>query len=103
MAFQQPNNVRQMPAQNGGNRGGYRNNDRKPDYYLNVSIPLKRKNGTMGQGKLEGIKLYLDNHIHAALVNMFQEDPENAADRLRDALIIEMNEGNVNEGAEVLL
>lgn len=102
MAFNQPaqrTNVASMPQ-----RGNWNNdNRRRPEAYLNVSIPVKRGNGTTGKTKLEGIKLYADDNIQNKLIEMFREDPDGAADRLRDALIIEFNEAGVNENAEVLI
>lgn len=76
---------------------------KKADAFINLSLPYDKEDGTKSSLKLEAIKLYGDKDLHDQLLEMFRKDPVDAANRIRNKLIIDFREANASSGAKLAL
>ena len=76
--------------------------NKKTEAYINFYLPVRRQ-GEVKQAKLSFAALGNDKDIDKHLLELFRSNPEEAAERLRNALIIQFNEATNSGDTELML
>lgn len=66
--------------------------------YINIRIPVTKDDGTISKSKLAATPLMMSKPMHEQLIELFRENPEDAAERLKEALIIDFQENTSKSG-----
>jgi len=92
MAFQQPNNVRNMPAR--GSQDNWKN-----DAFINLYLPRRDKS----RAKLGSIGLKMDKHTESQVIEFLQNAPDldEALAQLKDRIVIDFNMADGSGSAEL--
>lgn len=96
MAFQQ-NNIRAFGKDN--------NNDSwKADAFINLHIPFINNEGEPVEPKVGALNLKCSNDVGAQLIELFRNNPEEAAERFKNSLIIKFREATpATEGGKLAI
>lgn len=86
-----------------GREQATQNENWRSDAFVNMSLPYEKEDGTQTQIKLGAIQLKLSRQVESAVIAMFKEDPEGAAERLRKALVFDFREAGVPSKGKLLL
>ena len=92
-----------LAANNTNNTQSTGDNRWKADAFVNLHIGFERADGSTSEPKLGAISLQMSREIESQIMQMFREDPDNAADRLKNALIVKYNEVGQSEGGKLKL